>query len=471
MSLPFKERFFTEAGTTFRLGLPLIIANLLQMSMAFVDTVMAGNLSTSDLAAVAIGSSILTPVFMFGVGILMAVTPIVAQHFGAGSSVKIGKSVRQSLWLAAILSIPTILLLRNAFPVLELLNLEGNVAELADGYLKAASWGIPGFMGYIALKHFNEAVSVTRPAMYFALVGLFFNILGNYTLMFGHFGFPALGAIGTGYATMIVMWVMFLCMLVFSIQWKDFAEYEIFTGWKLPDPAYMKELLRIGLPIGVTLTMEVSMFAVVSLIMGYISTTAVAAHQIALNLASITFMMAFGLASAITIRVGQQFGRKSLENAVFSAYTGIFMVVMLMTSTAVIFFVFPGALVSIYTDDPSLSSLSIQLLFFAAVFQISDGLQVSGSAALRGLKDTTIPMIVNLIAYWVVGLSAGYYFGFHLDYGPQGLWMGLILGLTTAAVLHNIRFRYLTTRYSFEELYQKQQDDAPADLLNNVNTD
>jgi len=450
------QRFRTEATATLKLGYPLMIANLLQMSMAFVDTVMAGNLSTTDLAAVAIGSSILTPVFVFGAGILMAVTPIVSQHFGSRALDKIGKSVRQSLWLAVFLSIPTILLLRSAYPVFELMNIEPEVARLAQGYLTAASWGIPGFFCYLALKHFNEAVSVTRPAMWFATVGLFFNIFWNYTLMFGKFGFPALGAVGTGWATMIVMWVMFICMLIFTWNLKSYKRFGIFSKIRLPEYSYLKDLIRLGFPIGVTFTMEVSLFAVVSLLMGYLSTTAVAAHQIAINLASITFMVAFGISSAVTIRVGQNLGRKSLSNARFSGYTGIALSVGLMTCTAIVFFTMPSLLVSIYTDDPELAGLAVQLLFFAAVFQISDGLQVSGAAALRGLKDTRIPMIVNLIAYWIVGLSSGYYLGIEMGYGPQGLWTGLIFGLTTAAILHNLRFWHLSRKKSLDELLAKK---------------
>ncbi len=444
-----------EAATTLNLGLPLIAANLLQMSMAFVDTVMAGNLSTNDLAAVALGSSILTPVFMFGVGILMAVPPIVSQHFGGRYFDKIGKTVRQSLWLSLILAIPTMLILRNAMPVLELLNIEQEVIVLAAGYLKAASWGIPFFFGYIAVKHFNEAVSVTRPAMYIAVVGLFFNILGNYTLMFGKFGFPALGAIGTGWATMIVMTVMFFCMIIFTWKYEDFKMYHIFENFKLPDFQYMKDLIRLGFPIGITLTMEVSTFAIVSLLMGYIGTQAVAAHQIALNIASITFMIAFGLASAVTVRVGQNLGKKSLQAAKRSGFTGIAMATVLMSCTATIFFLFPEFLVSIYTADESLTELAVFLIFFAAIFQISDGLQVSGSAALRGLKDTTVPMVVNLISYWIVGLGTGYFLGIHLEYGPGGLWTGLIFGLTTAAILHNARFWYLINYKTREELLAK----------------
>ncbi len=449
-------RIKTEVKTTLKLGYPLVAANLLQMSMAFVDTVMAGNLSTNDLAAVAIGSSILTPVMMGGIGILMAVTPIVAQHYGAGDLHKIGKSVRQSIWLAVLMAIPTMLVLRNADPVLNLLNLEPEVVTLAGGYLKAASWGIPAFFCFIALKHFNEAVSVTRPVMFITVGGLFFNIAGNYTFMFGKLGFPAMGAIGTGWATALVMWVMFTGMFLYTRYRKDYAQFGIFDDLRLPDPEYMKEQLRLGVPIGVTITMEVSMFAVVSLLIGYIGTTEVAAHQIALNIASITFMAAFGIASAVTIRVGQNLGRKSLEAARFSGYTGIGICVFLMCCTATIFFIFPEFLVSIYTDDAEIVPLAVTLLFFAAVFQISDGLQVSGASALRGLKDTTVPMVVNLVSYWIIGLSCGAYFGFYLDYGPQGLWAGLILGLTTAAILHNLRFYYLTRYKTREELLAKK---------------
>lgn len=449
------QRFKQEAKATLKLGYPLILANLLQMSMAFVDTVMAGNLSTTDLAAVAVGSSILTPAFVFGAGILMAVTPIVSQNFGRRTLDKIGRCVRQALWLSLILSVPTILFLRNAYPILVLMQIDPDVAILAQGYLKAAAWGIPGFFFYLALKHFNEAVSVTRPAMYFALIGLFFNIFWNYTLMFGKFGFPALGAIGTGWATMIVMWVMFICIFIFTLRFKPFKRFQIFSEIRRPDFGYMKDLLKLGLPIGVTFTMEVSLFAIVTLFMGLIGTVAVGAHQIALNLASVTFMVALGLSSAVTVRVGQNLGKGSLSNARFSGYTGIILAVSLMCCTALMFFTIPELLVSMYTADPDLVELAVQLLLLAAVFQISDGLQVSGAAALRGLKDTRFPMIVNFVAYWLIGLTSGYILGIHFGWGPKGLWIGLIAGLTAAAILHNIRFWYLSHNKTIEELMEK----------------
>jgi multidrug resistance protein, MATE family len=430
---------------TLGLGIPLIAASLLQMSMSFVDTVMAGNLSTLDLAAVAVGSSIFVPVVMFGAGVLMALTAIVAQDYGAGRTHLIGRNVRQALWLGAALAIPGILILRNARPLLLFMNIDSDVSFLASGYLGAASWGLLPMFGFFAFKQFNEAVSVTRPAMYFALVGLFFNISGNYILMYGKLGFPALGAVGTGYATAIVAWVMCLCMLVYTWRKPSFKSYAIFSTIRPPDWTHISEMLRIGLPIGVSITMEVTMFALVSLLMGALGTIAVAAHQIALNFASITFMIAFGLSSAVTVRVGQTYGKKTIKDARFAGYVGVGLATLVMCIAAVFMFLFPDHIISIYTSDAQLSDMAVSLLFMAAVFQISDGLQVSGSAALRGLKDTKVPMYVNIFSYWIIGLPVAYLLGYHTTLGPHGLWIGLISGLTAAAILHNLRFYYLTT--------------------------
>lgn len=442
---PFSRLVKREAGTTLGLGLPLVAASLLQMSMSFVDTVMAGNLSTHDLAAVAVGSSILMPVIMFGSGVLMALTAIVAQDYGAGRTDLIGRNVRQALWLCAALAIPGILFLRNALPVMLFMQIEHGTSLLASGYLDAASWGLLPMFFYFAFKQFNEAVSVTRPAMYFAFVGLLFNIAGNYVLMYGKLGFPALGAIGTGYATAIVAWVMCLCMLVYTWRKPSFKSYAIFSTIRLPDWHHIREMLKIGLPIGITITMEVTMFAIVSLLMGALGTMAVAAHQIALNFSSITFMIAFGLSSAVTVRVGQTYGRKTIRDARFVGYVGVGLATMIMCTTAVLMFTFPELITSIYTGDAELTEMAVSLLFMAAIFQISDGLQVSGSAALRGLKDTRVPMYVNLLAYWIIGLPTAYMLGYHTALGPRGLWIGLIAGLTVAAILHNVRFYYLTT--------------------------
>jgi MATE family multidrug resistance protein len=439
-----RSRIWKEVRILFQIGMPVVIGNLLQISMSVVDTLMAGNLSPGDLAAVAVGGSLFMPVFIFGAGILMGLSPIVAQHYGRRELPMIGKSTRQAFWLALIISIPSVIVLRNTGPVLGLLNIDPEIIPLTLGYMNAISYGIPFLYLYLALRYFNEGISVTRPAMYVGFLGLIFNIVGNYTLMFGKFGFPRLGAIGTGYASAIVMLVMFLALLVYTARKKAYRRFELFTAIRYPERKYIKELLLIGVPIGISMTMEVTMFAVVGLLMGSLGAFVVAAHQIALNFSSVTFMLAFGLSAAITVRVGQVTGKSGINDARFSGFIGIAMASLFMCFTAMIMYLFPGHIVSVYTDDPDLRDLAVQLLYMAAIFQVSDGLQVSGSGALRGLKDTRIPMIVNLIAYWIVGLPLGYYLGIIRQWGPEGLWIGLIAGLTVAAVLHNLRFHRLT---------------------------
>lgn len=442
-----RQPFLTESRKTLALGIPLAGAQLAQISMSFVDTVMAGNYHPDDLASVAIGSSFFMPFFTIVIGILMALSPIIAQMFGARKLEFIGKNVRQGLWLALLLSLPVILILNHLQPVMNLLGFSDEVVHITAGYLFALSWGIPPVFAFMVLRFFNEALGVTRPALYITLVGLLFNILGNYTLIYGRFGFPELGAVGTGWATALVFWVMFLIMFGYTARKEAYRRYRLFRDIRLPEKKYIGEILRIGTPIGISMGMETSMFAVMALLMGTLGTSVVAAHQIAINFASITFMIPLGLSMAITVRVGQLYGSNQLQESRFAGFTGIALCTAIMCCAAVIMILFPEKIAGVYTNDPEVTGISAMLIVMAAVFQISDGLQVSGSGALRGLKDTKIPMIVNLTAYWVIGIPSGYLLGIVMGWGPVGLWTGLIAGLTIAAILHNIRFYHFTKRF------------------------
>lgn len=441
-----KYNFRKEAGLTLKIGLPVIIAQLLQMSMNFVDTVMAGNLSAQDLAAVAVGGAVFMPFIMLAAGILMAVTPVVAQLVGARNFKDIGVNARQVLWLSLILSVPIFFLIRNLEFVMHFLNVTPAIIPVAQGYLDAISWGVFAVCGYMALRFFNEGLSATRPGMYFALLGVFVNVIGNYVFMYGKLGFPELGARGCGYASSVVGLVMFLGMLIFTMNYKPYKRFDIFSSFRKPEWPYLKELLQVGVPIGLSSTMEVSMFALVSLLMGSLSTIAVAGHQVAINFAAMTFMVPFGLSTAITTRVGNAIGKGTMYEARRRGYIGISLATFFMCITAVVMYLVPDMIASMYTQDAAVQKVAISLIYMAAIFQISDGLQVSGYGALRGLKDTKIPMFVNFVAYWLVGLPMGYYLGIVRGVGPQGLWIGLIAGLTIAAVLHNVRFYKLTRR-------------------------
>lgn len=442
----FRLKVWDEASSTLRLGAPIIAAQLLQMSMGFVDTVMAGRLSAGDLAAVAIGSSMLAPLFMLCYGILMGLNPIVSQAFGARNFPLIAKNVRQGLWLSQILALVSIFIMHQFHYAIEYIGADPDVSDKAIRYVLAMTWGMPFYMAFITLRVFNESIGATKPGMWIALLGLPFNIFGNWVLVYGKFGFPQLGAVGTGYASALVGMVMFASIFMYTYYNTSYRRFELFKNWRFPEWRYQKELLRIGVPSGISSFMEVSMFAFIALLIGSLGTIAMAGHQVALNVGSITFMIPFGLATAISVRVGIFVGRQQPDRARFAGYTGIGLSVLIMISTASVMLLFPKTIVSIYTTDTDVVQLAARLLMMAAIFQISDGLQVSGLGALRGLKDTRIPMFVNIVAYWGIGLPIGYWAGLHKGWGPEGFWIGLIFGLSAAAVMHNIRFRYLSNR-------------------------
>ena len=414
--------------------------------MNVVDTIMAGRLSPDDLAAIAIGWSGSLPFFVLSMGILTAINPIIAQLIGANKTDSVGKHLRQTLWFSQLFAVITYFILQNLEPVLALLDVSENIIPLAMKYIRAISYGIFPVYAFMSLRFFNEGMSVTKPAMYITFTGLIANIGLNYVLMYGKLGFPVMGAEGCGYATSIVWTIMFFGMVIFVTRYETYKKYRLFEELRWPEWLYFRELIQLGVPIGISSTMEVSMFALVSLVMGSIGTQAVAAHQIAINVASILFMIPFGLSTAITARVGLAKGADSWQEVLYRGKVGIGITVILMFFTAALLAIFPDFITRIYTEDTAVQQMAAGLLLMAALFQLSDGLQVSGFGALRGLKDTRIPMFVNILAYWIIGFPLGYYLGIMAGVGPVGLWIGLIAGLSVAALLHNLRFYYLTKR-------------------------
>ncbi|MAL18486.1 MAG: MATE family efflux transporter [Balneola sp.] len=426
------------------IGSPIIATQLLRMGLNFTDTVMAGNLSALDLASVAIGNAIYMPIGIFCMATLIAINPIVSQFLGAREFDLIGKSARQMFWLVLMLAIPCFFLIRNLEIVMQLMGVTAEIIPIADGYLKAISWGILPLLAYAGVRYFSEGLSVTRPAMYIAAASLVLNVGANYVLMYGKLGFPQLGAVGTGYATSIINLFGAIVFIAFTASFKPFKRFNIFARTKGPEWKYIRELITVGVPNGISSSMEVLLFATVSLLMGTLSVKAAAAHQIAINVAATMFMIPFGLSMAISQRVGFSLGQGSMEKARFRGFVGIAICAGVMTLTAMLLFLAPEFIISIYTDDIEVAGVAVTLVFMAAIFQISDGLQVGAFGALRGLKDTRVPMIVNFISYWLVGFPTGYILGIYLGFGPEGLWIGLIGGLSVAAILHNYRFNKLT---------------------------
>lgn len=433
-----------EALETVRLGIPVVITQLLAISMQFTDTVMAGNLSAKALAAVAVGAGLMGPLWVFCLGVIFVINPIVAQHHGAGRFDEIASHFWQSFWLSQMLAWPFVFAMNHAVPVMRLFHIDPSLWDITAGYLQAFSWGIPAACGFFSLRYFNEGLAVSKPAMYFSLIGLGMNVLGNWAFMFGHFGFPAMGAVGTGWASALVWWVMFICIALFTFRKRNRRKLHLLRHFRLPSWHYLKEILHIGLPNGISFSLEVTMFAVAALIIGSLGVNPMAAHQVTINFAATTFMIPLGLSIATTSRVGFAIGEQNPQRARLIGQVGIGLSAVVMSCTALFMITFPEAIISIYTHDAAVKAIAVKLLLLAGIFQISDGLQVSASGALRGYKDTKIPMMVNLLSYWIVGIPVGYILGICKGFGAQGLWVGLIAGLTVAAALHNWRFGVLS---------------------------
>ncbi len=436
-----------EAGALLRLGLPLIGAQLASIGMGVTDTVMAGNLSPLALAAVAVGGSLWMLVALFVIGLMMAVTAFVSHLFGAGKNEEIGRFVRQASWFGQILACFCFLVIRNADPVLYFLEVDPEIVPVTLGYVDAISWGLPALCALTVLRYFSDGVSRTRPILLISFLGLAVNVGANYVFIYGRLGLPAMGAVGCGWASALVTWMMFGCMLAYVASSKHYRRFHLFGRFDWPRWADLTAIVRLGLPIGISVFLEASMFSVVALLMGSLGTSTVAAHQIAVNIASVTFMIPLGLSMAITVRVGQAMGRRDPAAASQSGFVGVGMAVLIMAVAAILLVSFPDFIVGIYSDDEAVRIVAIELILMAALFQLSDGAQVAGSGALRGLKDTAVPMLITLVAYWAVGIPIGYTLGIAWSMGPRAMWVGLIAGLSVAALCLNSRFYFVIRRH------------------------
>jgi multidrug resistance protein, MATE family len=429
-----------EMTRTLSLAGPLIIGQVTNFGMNFVDTVMAGRLGQVDLGAVAIGSSIWAAGFLFVLGMLMAVSAAVAHLDGAGRPRQAGELTRQALWVAAVLAIVLWWLVRHADWLMAVLGTDEAVASLSDGYLQAISWGAPAMTGLLVLRFFSEGVGYTRPTMYVGLLGIAFNVPLNYVLMFGKLGLPQLGAVGCGWATAIVLWLQFLALLGWILWRPRYLPYAVFERFSWPNWRELAALTRLGIPIGVMVFMEGGLFVASALLIGTLGALPVAAHQVAINYSGMMFMVPLGISGAITVRVGNAMGRGDPLGARRAGLVGMVLATGVGLISAVVMITIPEQIARMYTADREVIELAASLLLLAAIFQVADCIQVAAAGALRGLKDTRIPMIYSVLAYWLIGLSVGWYLTFPLEWGPAGMWVGILTGLSVAAILLGARF-------------------------------
>ncbi|HLV19178.1 MAG TPA: MATE family efflux transporter [Pseudomonas sp.] len=421
------------------LALPIILAQISHTAMGVVDTVMAGRVSAADLAAVALGNSVWMPLYLLMSGILMATTPKVAHRFGARKLHEIGPLVRQALWLALTVGVTAAVLLTQAEPLLRLMEVEESLIEPSMGYLYGVACGFPAVALYLVLRYFSDALGRTMPSMVIGMLGLLLNIPLNYILIHGKLGLPALGGVGCGWATGIVMIAMLAAMLYWVQRAETYRFSELFRHLEWPRWRGIRPLLAVGVPIGVAIFAESSIFSVIALLIGSLGSTVVAGHQIALNISSLVFMVPLSLGMAVTVRVGQALGRNAPHDAYFSALVGIGVALVNAAVSAGAILLFRDQIASFYTPDAAVVALASSLLVYAALYQFSDGVQVCAAGALRGYQDTRAVMLITLVSYWCIGLTVGYTLGLTdrlgQPSGPAGLWQGLILGLSCAAVM------------------------------------
>jgi MATE family multidrug resistance protein len=441
------QRIKQETGAIFKLGTPIAITQLSMAAMGTTDTLMSGQYGKQDLAAIAIGNGLWQPVFFALSGILAAVIPLVGLAFGAGDNARIKRHIQQGLWLALFIGLlGGAGLLLAVTPIIELMQIEAPIDTISRQYIMAISLGFPAGALYMVLRGSTEALHQTRQVMLISLLGLLCNIVLNYLLIYGKLGLPELGGVGCGWASALVMWVQLAALLLINSRDYRFQPIRYWRDWQRPRIKQQVELLKLGVPIGFALFIEVSMFALIALFLIPLGQDSIAGHQIAFASTTLAFMLALSLSMTITIRISYQLGQNRHQQARFIAYTGLGIALLLALATATLFLSLSQLITSLYTQDPQVMALAITLLSLAALLQFPDYLQVVLVGILRGYKDTQSAMYTALIAYWMIGLPLGYLLCY-TDWlgaamGAKGFWYGQIIGVTVSAAVLTLRLRH-----------------------------
>ncbi|ANS87038.1 Multidrug resistance protein HmrM [Vibrio scophthalmi] len=440
------SRFTRESGALMHLSIPIILTQIATQAMGFVDTTMAGQVSPADLAAIALGASLWIPVLLLLRGVIMALTPVVAYHRGARDFDSISVEFFQMVWLALIASALLIAYLVSAQSILEWIGVASEIIPIASDYAFALAFGVPGIALFYTLNGFCEGMNNTKAPMIISMIGLLVNIPVNYVLIYGHFGFPEMGAVGCGWATSLVYWLMSGLLFSYIKAHHHYKTIIRFSDAK-PRAAAMYHLLKLGLPIGMNIAICGSIFAVIALLIGRIGAENVAAAQIALNISSMTYVIPMSISFGITIRVGYALGEGDELGAIDRSKIGIIVSALVSLISVATFLLFPEWIIRLYTSDPVISATAATLLAMTALYQFSDALQLGANGALRGYKDTKIPMFLAVASYWGLALPLGVVLGLTdiivPAMGEKGFWVGILTGLTVAAVLMLLRLRYV----------------------------
>ena len=422
-----------------RLALPVATVQVGFIFMGAVDTVMVGHVSPRDLASVALGNLYFFMTTSFGLGTLFALDPLVSQAFGAGDRAGIARAFQRGFVIAFGLAFFSSLLLTPGRPLLTFLRQPADVIPVAADYALVSIPGVLPFFCFVVLRQGLQSMGRVGPIVVVIFLANAANVFFNWVLIFGNLGAPAMGAVGSGWATTLSRWFMLVTLV--AIAWPLLRPYvRPFRGDAL-DIEPLLRMCRLGIPIGIQFFLEFGVFGVIGILMGFLGTIPMASHQVAINLASVTFMMAVGVTQATTVLVGQAVGAGDPAWARRSAGAGLLIAGTLMALNGVIFLSIPGLLARLYTPDLEVWELAATLIPVAGIFQIFDGLQAVGSGVLRGVGDTLAPMIVNLVGFWLIGLPISLYLAFPGGLGPLGLWWGMAAGLAAVALFLLIRVR------------------------------
>jgi MATE family multidrug resistance protein len=433
-----------EAAALWRLAWPMLVGQLATVGMGVADVAMTGHASADELGAVSLGASIWSIILVTVSGTMMAINSVVAHDVGAGALARVPHVVRQSLWKALGVGVLAMLLANLATLLFDHLYLTPYVHRQASLFVHVISIGLPPYAACRTLYGYSTSINQTKPMMVIALLGLGFNIVVNWLLIFGHWGLPALGGVGCAVATGLCMWLMLGAMLVWMRLAPAYRATWPFSHWEWPHWPEIRAMLKLGLPIGVTYFAEVSAFGAVSLLVARYGVVQIAAHQIALNFTSLVFMVPLSFGIALITRVGQSVGEGDPRKARFVAWVGVWMSLAFGVLSALFIVVFRQQIAAAYTSDAAVQAVCVRLLLFAALFQLSDATQVATSCAIRGYKVTRQPMQIQLLAFWGFALPLGCWLGLAPQWLPwtpaapmaaAGFWIGLVIGLTVAAVL------------------------------------
>lgn len=437
-----RRPWLAEALAMLTLGWPLVLTNVAQTAMTATDVVMMGHLGPQALAAGALGGNLYMAFLIFGIGVMAAVSPMTAIELGRNRHAvrEVRRTVRQGFWAAVTMALPMWLVLWQAEAILLGLGQDPVLARMAASYLSTLQWGLLPFFFYLGLRGFVASLQRPRWAMLVVLLALPFNAFANWCLMFGHLGFPALGLPGSGLATSMASLLMFLGLALVVTLDRRFRRYRLFGRFWVADWPRYRAYWRIGFPIGVTVAFEVVVFNGAAFLMGLLGATPLAAHAIAIQIASLTFMVPLGIGQAGTVRVGRAFGAGDRDGVRRAGAVAIALGLGFMALTALLMLLAPGLLVTPFLDQSrpgaaEVAQLAMSFLLFAAIFQLADGAQVVGSSILRGLGDTRVPMIFAGVGYWAIGLPLSAALGFLTPLAGRGIWIGLAIALAIVAAL------------------------------------